>query len=73
VTAVVASAVFTVPTVVIELTAVEVSAVFPFKPAMPVFVVYPVAVVSMPARVCIVGIAGIVSFKIDLYVYLGAG
>lgn len=42
---------FAFVTVMVESTAVEINAVFSFEAAMPVFIVYPVAIVAMPAGV----------------------
>ena len=59
--------------IMIELAAMEVTVMFPFEAMMPVFVIDSVTDVSMPCGITIISIAGIISFKRNTYMYLGAG
>jgi len=60
-------------TFVVEFTATEVGATFPFESMMIVFVVGPVMIMAMPSGISIIGVTRIVSFKVDAYTNLGAG
>jgi hypothetical protein len=64
---------FPFETIMVEFPATEVSAMVSFETAMIVFIVYPVAIVAVPFRIAIVGVTRIVSFKVYVDVYLGAG
>ena len=60
-------------TFVVESPATEVGAMFPLEAIVIVRIVDAIAIVSMPGGITIVGITGVVSFKVDAYMHLGAG
>jgi hypothetical protein len=60
-------------TVMVEPAIAEVGTMFPLEACMIVRIVGVITIVAMPGGIAIVGVTGIISFKVDAYMNLGAG
>jgi hypothetical protein len=57
-------------TVMVKIPAAEIRPVLPFKTGVIVSIIYLITIMPMPPGIAVIGITGIIPFKIDLYMHL---